>query len=312
MIAGRFFRVLLMVLALLAPAMLHAQKKPAAPLEPEKPALWLVEGGKSTAWLFGTVHSLPRGVDWFRPHVAKALDSSKRLIVETEIPDSPSSVLPVVMRISRQQQPVPVSSRVPADWQPVLTRAVDRLKPGPLEWYKTWFVALTLTNLQSMEDGLDPRIGVEAVLAERARLRNIPIQPLETVEEQLIYFDALSEADQRQLLLSTLEDLENSKTETSLLIGNWLQGNIEALAARVNGNFERSPMLRQLLVEDRNQRWADWLARELKANNGPVFVAVGAGHLAGKGSLIEELERRGFKVTRVTPEPAEPPKRRRR
>ena len=154
---------------------------------------------------------------------------------------------------------------------------------------------------------------VEAVLSERARMRNIPIKGLETVEEQLTNFDALPEADQQMMLMSTLEDLEKSKAKMSLLIGDWMLGNTDGLAARINSEFERSPMLRRLLVEDRNVRWADWLAETMRHNEGPIFVAVGAGHLAGRGSVIEELEKRGLKVKRVAPEPPVPerPKRRR-
>jgi len=271
--------------------------------EPLVPALWIVEGHGRTAHMFGTVHSLPRGVDWFRPHVLQALDRSTKLVLETEVPDSPSAMVPVLMKLTRLQSARALPDRVPADWRPALARAVDRLKPAPLDWSKTWFVALTLSNLQAEANGQDPRIGVEAVLSERARMKAIPIIPLETAEEQLINFDALTEADQQQLLLSTLADLESSRARMSLLIGDWLLGNTDALAQRVNADFERSPMLRRMLVEDRNARWADWIARQMKANDDRLFIAVGAGHLAGKGSLIDELEKQGLKVRRVLPEP---------
>lgn len=313
----RFLRLLLTVLALLAPALVQAAEK--VPPKPEVPALWEVQMGKSRAFLFGTVHTLPRGVDWFKPHVARALDQSKTLVLETEIPESPGALQPVVMKLSRLSAPRPVLERVPESWRPTLGSAIQRLKPGPMEWNDTWFISLTLTNLQAQADGLDPRIGVESVLSERARMRNIPIRALETVEEQLTNFDALPEADQQMMLMSTLEDLDKSKGQVSLLIGDWLLGNTDGLASRVNGEFERSPMLRRLLVEDRNVRWADWIAQTMKADSakgeaGPIFVAVGAGHLAGRGSLVEELEKRGAKVARVTnaPEPAAPKKRRRR
>ena len=302
---------LLLLLALLAPAM--AQAAPKEPPRPEVPALWEVQLGKSRAYLFGTVHSLPRGVDWFKPHVVRALDQSTTLVLETEIPESPGAMAPTVMKLSRLSAPRPVQERVPESWRPTLTRAINRLQLGPMEWNDTWFIALMLTNLQSQQDGLDPRIGVEAVLSERARMRNIPIKGLETVEEQLTNFDALPEADQQMMLMSTLEDLEKSKAKMSLLIGDWMLGNTDGLAARINSEFERSPMLRRLLVEDRNVRWADWLAETMRHNEGPIFVAVGAGHLAGRGSVIEELEKRGLKVKRVAPEPPVPerPKRRR-
>lgn len=304
---------LLMLLAalLLAPAVAaqSGRAKPAAP-EPPTPALWQVQGFGRTAYVFGTVHALPRGVDWFRPHVVEALDRSSRLVLETELPETPAALMPVVMKLTRLPAARPLETRVPADWRPALDRAVQRLKPGPMDWSKTWFVALTLSNLQAQADGIDPRVGVEAVLTERARIKGIPVTALETVEEQLINFDALTELDQQQLLLSTLSELDNSKARTSLLIGDWLLGNTDALANRVNSDFARSPMLRRMLVEDRNLRWADWIARRMKAEDGTLFIAVGAGHMAGKGSLLEDLERQGLKVSRVVPVP--PKKKRRR
>jgi uncharacterized protein len=312
---GRMIRFVLLAALLLVtapPAALAAArpKAEAPPPAPLVPALWLVEGHGRKAHLFGTVHALPRGVDWFRPHVVAALDQSTRLVLETEVPDSAAAMMPVLMKLTRLPYSRPLDSRVPTDWQPVLNRAIDRLRPGPLDWTKTWFVALTLGNLQAQADGVDPRIGVEAVLTERAQIKGIPITALETAEEQLINFDALTEADQQQLLLSTLADLDSSKAQMSLLVGDWLLGNTDALAARVNSDFERSPMLRQMLVEDRNLRWADWIAKTMKSSDERLFIAVGAGHMAGKGSLLEDLERQGLKVTRMVPQP--PARKRRR
>jgi uncharacterized protein YbaP (TraB family) len=303
--------LLLLAALLLAPAAAGAQAgKAKAAAAPPTPALWQVEGFGRKAYVFGTVHALPRGVDWFRPHVVAALDRSTRLVLETEVPDSPGAMMPVLMKMTRLPAARPLETRVPDEWRPALARAVERLKPGPLDWSKTWFAALTLSNLQSQADGVDPRIGVEAVLTERARIKGIPIVALETAEEQLINFDALTELDQQQLLLSTLAELDNSKSRTSLLIGDWLLGNTDALATRVNSDFERSPMLRRMLVEDRNLRWADWIARTMKAEEGTLFIAVGAGHMAGKASLLEDLEKQGLKVSRAFPEPEKRKRRR--
>ncbi len=296
---------LLLLLALLWPALAPAAKPPPPP---PVPALWVVTDGTSRITLFGTVHSLPRGTDWFRPHVVAALDAADRLVLETVVPDSQAAVMPVVMKLARLPAARPEQDRVPESWWPVYQRAAARLKPGPMEWYDTWFISLTFANLQAVANGMDPRIGVEPVLTERARMRNLPVVALETMEQQLIYFDALTEADQQQLLLSTLEDLESSKARVSLLVADWLSGNTEALAARVNQDFERSPMLRRMLVEDRNARWATWIADELKKaaeakTPSRMFVGVGAGHLAGPDSLIEELQKRGLTVKRVVTEP---------
>jgi hypothetical protein len=47
----------------------------------------------------------------------------------------------------------------------------------------------------------------------------------------------------------------------------------------------------------RNVGWMDAIAGQLKA--GPTFIAVGEGHLGGNQGLIQLLQARGFKVTRV-------------
>jgi uncharacterized protein YbaP (TraB family) len=54
-----------------------------------------------------------------------------------------------------------------------------------------------------------------------------------------------------------------------------------------------------VLVDRRNAAWAATLQHRL-ARPGTSFVAVGAGHLAGHGSLIELLRARGLHVQRVT------------
>ena len=54
----------------------------------------------------------------------------------------------------------------------------------------------------------------------------------------------------------------------------------------------------EALVARRNTRWADWVEARM-AQPGTVFVAVGAGHLAGKGSVQALLGEKGLTVERV-------------
>jgi hypothetical protein len=271
--------------------------------------MWEVSDSDTRVTLFGTVHALPRGVDWFRPHVVAALDAADTLVLETAMPDSATALLPTVLKLARLPAARPLAERVPEAWRPTLAAALADLKPGPLDWYENWFVALTLANLAAERAGFDPRTGVEAVLSERARMRGLDTEALETAEQQLIYFDALSEADQMQLLLSTLEDLPGARGRLDALVAAWMAGDTATLARRTSQEFERSPMLRRMLVEDRNGRWARWIAHAMKERKGHLFVAVGAGHLAGPGDLVAELEKLGLKAKPVLPPP--PPKTRR-
>jgi len=53
-----------------------------------------------------------------------------------------------------------------------------------------------------------------------------------------------------------------------------------------------------VLLTDRNARWAAQLDDRMD-RPGAVFVAVGAGHLAGADSVQRMLSGRGFTVTRL-------------
>ena len=59
----------------------------------------------------------------------------------------------------------------------------------------------------------------------------------------------------------------------------------------------KSPETYRLMFNDRNGRWAQWIARRLQ-QPGVVFVAVGAGHLAGKDSVQHKLGALGIRTAR--------------
>jgi uncharacterized protein YbaP (TraB family) len=66
----------------------------------------------------------------------------------------------------------------------------------------------------------------------------------------------------------------------------------------LNADLGGNPELRDTLLRQRNQRWAAWIQRRLQ-RPGTVFVAVGAGHLAGGDSVPAMLAEAGLKVERL-------------
>jgi uncharacterized protein len=54
----------------------------------------------------------------------------------------------------------------------------------------------------------------------------------------------------------------------------------------------------ELLLTNRNRAWAEWIAARLD-KPGVVFMAVGAGHLAGEQSVQAQLAARGIASSRV-------------
>ena len=65
------------------------------------------------------------------------------------------------------------------------------------------------------------------------------------------------------------------------------------------GQLEQSsPDTYRMMFTERNARWDDWIAGRLDTP-GTVFVAVGAGHLAGKDSLLVRLAQLGIESSRL-------------
>ncbi|MBS1239812.1 MAG: TraB family protein, partial [Proteobacteria bacterium] len=48
------------------------------------PAMWKVSDKDTTIYLFGTVHFLPKGTEWFDGHIRSALQSSGELVTEID------------------------------------------------------------------------------------------------------------------------------------------------------------------------------------------------------------------------------------
>ena len=78
----------------------------------------------------------------------------------------------------------------------------------------------------------------------------------------------------------------------------WSRGDVGALAAIDDRLFAGSAAFERALLTGRNARWSGWIAGRM-AKPGKVFVAVGAGHLAGPQSVMAMLRARGFRVARV-------------
>lgn len=285
----------LLALLMLAPA-------PAFARETARVALWKLSDTDTTIYLFGTVHALPKDLTWDIGPVRQAFDKADTLVVEVVEPDDAARTLAPMMRMGLAAPGTvpPLAERVPGKLRTALGALVAR-SPFPaqaLDRFETWLAALILVGPTISDAGLDPSTGADRALMENARKRGVPIVGLETMEQQLGYFDTLPEADQRALLEAVVDDEGNVKQQFDALIAAWARGDVAALETLADDELKASPHIRDVLLKARNARWADWLAKRM-ATPGTVFVAVGAGHLAGHDSVQAMLAAKGLKVQRL-------------
>src|SRR6187402_310159 len=63
----------------------HAETPP--PGAVPGPALWKVADADTTIYLFGTVHALPQGKEWFDGRIERAFNASDELVTELDLGD---------------------------------------------------------------------------------------------------------------------------------------------------------------------------------------------------------------------------------
>jgi len=152
--------------------------------------------------------------------------------------------------------------------------------------------------LTLVKNGYDPASGAERVLTNAATAENKPVAGLETVEDQIGFLDGLSDKAQQQFLVSTIDQIDGFTAVMDKMVTSWTKGDADAIANLLNEDMDDSPELKQKLIADRDARWAEWIAKRLE-QPGTVFIAVGAGHLAGPESVQAYLARKNIQAKRV-------------
>jgi uncharacterized protein YbaP (TraB family) len=286
-----------------APSALAAEPVAAAApaaLRDVDPALWVVKDKDTTIYLFGTVHLLKPGLSWFDDGVKSAFDKSDELRIEVVLPDDPASMAPLVLGKAVDQTGKTMSSRLNETQRATYTEGMKKLglDPAQLEPFEPWFIGLQATMLMIGKAGYQPNSGAEEVLKTAAKSANKPIKGLETVEEQMGFLDGAPETEQIVSLMTIVEKPEEGMKSFDAIVESWGKGDIKKAGALLNEGMKLTPGTAQILLYGRNERWAEWIDNRLD-QPGTVFVAVGAGHLAGKNSVQHYLGKRKLKAVRV-------------
>jgi len=260
------------------------------------PALWRVADEDTTIYLFGTVHALPRETLWFDARVQRAFDASSELVTEVDLSNVQSSSQALAsagMLADGQNLRELMAEESRKDFEAALVtlglpvEAFDKMEP--------WLAAMTLTLLPVVRAGYQSDSGVEVALGSRAAGKQRT--GLEQIGDQIALFDALPMDAQLAYLDQTVEQVPRASNALDAMVAEWLAGDADDLAALINAEMT-DPALYDRLLTRRNENWAGWIAGRL-AQPGTVFMAVGAGHLAGTGSVQDQLRARGLEVDRI-------------
>lgn len=265
------------------------------------PAVWRLQKGASTVYLFGTIHALPPHFDWETPEIQAIVNGADRLVLEAVIDQDPAKSAAALFKLGMAPgSPPSLAERIDPRYRDALA-ALERKSAVPaatLDKMKTWAAGMVLFGATVQNLGVSSADGVEEHLKAQFRAAGKPIEGLETLEQQLGFFDTLDEAQQREFLRGVVDQNAGDAADFGKMLGAWAHGDEKGIAASFDKDMKRSDALRTVLIARRDAHWADAIVARLN-QAGTQLIAVGAGHLVGPDSVQAMLAKLGYKAERV-------------
>jgi uncharacterized protein len=254
------------------------------------------KNGVRSSYLLGTIHSSDPRLMQLRPAVADALDETDRFVMEMEMDSSALLQFGTAILLTGGND---LQSLLGASlFQKVVGLMADYGMPEPIvRQLKPW-VVMALLSMPKPTGG----VILDMALHQRARSQGKPTSGLESMQEQLAVFEGLSMSDQITLLKKAAAQYNTLPQMFEQLIQAYLADDlaqIAALASRYQSQSDPETMHRFMsrLNDERNQRMLIRILPYLQQGN--VFFAVGALHLAGPRGLVRRLRREGYKLETI-------------
>jgi uncharacterized protein len=264
-----------------------------------EPAIWVVKGPHATVYLFGTIHALAKDQSWHSAKIDAAIQQSGTLYLEVPNFEDVAAVEPLMMQLGFDSAH-PLSTKLTPDQLAKLKKVAADLPGGEtlLEPMKPWLAGTMISLAPILQAGYDPESGVEFEIKPEFTKANKPVKGFETVEGQIRLFAGMSDKAQLDFLVSELDDADSAVGEFKQLLAAWYAGDVEKIDLINNAELrDKHPELFQTLLVKRNENFTEQI-QDLLKGDGVSFVAIGAGHLAGKEGVPAMLEKQGYKVTR--------------
>lgn len=271
----------------------------AAAEEQMTPNLWKLQDKDTTIYIFGTVHLMKKGVNWYTPGVDRALNEADRLYLELSPRDTnPLVIQSLILRHGIITDGRTLEGMVGAEDYGKMIDVLEDMDV-PLIGFnamRPWLAATAMTIQVSAANGYLPEYGVETVLTKKANEKGVKIKGLETAEFQIGIFGDMPEEAQKAFFVATIDEVDHVDAMFEVMKNAWLEGDTETLSKLLNSDFEIYPQAAEKLLYSRNRNWADKVEKLMK-KDGTFMIAVGTGHLVGHKNLIEILTNRGYQIT---------------
>ena len=256
--------------------------------------LWEISGNGLAApgYLFGTFHLLCKDDIHFGEALKQAITNSKEVYLELDL-DDPATLMGGLMLMNMKGGKKLKDLYTEEEYKRVSTFFKDSLKTpiGLFQQMKPEFLAALLYPKMMP---CNTSASVEESIMQLAKAGGKQIKGLETMAFQASIFDSIPYEKQAEELLHTIDSMEQARIYFGLMLTAYKEQRFDKIENIINDPGFGSTENQDVLLDNRNKNWVEQLKEIMK--KGPVFTAVGAGHLVGKNGLIALLRAEGYTV----------------
>ncbi len=274
------------------------------------PAIFVIRDEDTTIYFLGTTHVLPPGINWQTSDMQALFAKSEELVLEVSDADSEAQSAEMEkLFLERKRGP---DSKILAEliwpenraefrkWARDLTVTARELDAIPL-----WQMSFIYEYGLAFEAGATSEDGVESVLTKIYTDAGKPIGSIETAMSGLIGLSELSDEEQIAPFNGILYerryasgDIAESEEDVFAREKAWAEGEVTEFDFGKESDLLKDGTYR-VLIYDRNVQWTDWLVARMD-RPGHLLLAVGSAHLSGPHSVLRLLEKKGYRVERLT------------
>lgn len=257
--------------------------------------LWKIDGNglKKPSYLFGTMHVEDDRAFEFPDSLYLKLAECEAFATEVH-PDSMVQAALSVMFNNTEGK----------DFRSLLSEAeykeIDSLLRANSEYTLERLKSPMLAQmvLRERPGKKDNPVFLDAYLYSVANGQGKKILGLEDVGNQLAQLTPTNADDVREMVQS-LVGKKTSRTHSDQLLELYHTGNLDQMLMQMHLWSQSDPESFDRIFTKRNYDMLASIVREIHLQS--TFIAVGAGHLPGSEGLLDLLQKRGYRVSRITP-----------
>lgn len=282
-----FIRLPLIIFTLLLSLISHAET-----------SIWQVSNGSNTIYLGGTFHMLKPSDYPLPKEFEDVYKKVNWLVFETDIDqlETPEFQQKFIKAMTLPSGQILADQLSPQAYAGLIRYAAkNEIDTARLQHFRPQMVALIITIEELKKFGLTAQ-GVDNFIGDKAIQDGKIVTKLESIDDQISFIATMGKGNESDLILQTLEDIEDLSLNLTIMTDAWRTGDRENLfETGIKPMMEDYPQVYRSLLVERNNNWMQKIESLIKHPESK-FILVGALHLVGKDGLLEQLKSKGYHV----------------